>query len=288
MLRMRKSAAYWSGEMTENKTSLPEYSNPPLIEVVCGVSFAPLSQFKSVHVGQFWERVKSELPVVEEHPPIATVIESLDGLKTLGTDIQLSDMPPLPRAWFIDNTGNRLIQIQNDIFLHNWRKLSPTDRYPRYKEVYRGFIDYFGRFQTFVNEFSVGSISPTQFELTYINHISLREFGSTDSLLTELFPDFSWRVSEKRFLPRYENVNWRSSFRLPGNQGRLHISIQSAYRRPDNEPLIVLELKARGIGSDLSESGLQTWFDTAHEWIVCGFADITGSVAQTKLWGRKE
>lgn len=48
-----------------SKRPLPEYRLPPVIEVVCGVQFAPIPGFLSVHFGEFWQRVKEAYPKAE-------------------------------------------------------------------------------------------------------------------------------------------------------------------------------------------------------------------------------
>lgn len=264
---------------------LPDYEKPPVIEVVCGISFVPLERFQVVHVGMFWERLIRDFPKVEEHPPITTLIEHLGGPTSSVAAIQLVETPPLPRVWFVDNAGNGIIQIQRDAFLHNWRKLTATDQYPRFQMVMEAFTNHLDRFQAFIEEYSLGTIAPVQFELTYVNHLAQNKLWSHGKSVGALFPDFVWRNSNQRFLPNYEGVNWRTTFRLPEDAGRLNVSIQTAVRRHDNEPVVILELKARGITKERSLHALQKWFDIAHEWIVRGFADLTSEKAQKDLWG---
>ena len=256
-----------------------DYQNPPVIEVVCGVSFTPLERFQAIHVGMFWEHLKADFPGVEEHPPIGTVIERFPGPTPPTAEIQYVETPPLPRVWFLDKSGNEIIQVQRDVFLLNWRKLAPTDEYPRFRIVMGNFRNHLERFRTFVEEQSLGSITPIQYELTYVNHVVEGPLWSQGKSVGELFPDFVWRKPSERFmpfLPNYEAANWRTTFRLPEESGRLHVSIQTAFRRTNiNEPLVVFEMKARGIGMDRSLDALPSWFNIAHEWIVRGFADLT-------------
>jgi hypothetical protein len=65
--------------------------------------------------------------------------------------------------------------------------------------------------------------------------------------------------------------------------GRLHVSIQPGWRKPDNAPLFVLELTARGAPVGASIEGAGLFFDVGHEWIVRGFKDITTS-AMHNAW----
>jgi uncharacterized protein (TIGR04255 family) len=265
---------------------LPEYDRPPVIEVVCGVSFASLAQFKIVHVGVLWERFKEEFPNFDEQPPIATAVEQLELQSIQPAAFQIVTSPPLPRAWFLDEPGNAIIQVQRDAFLYNWRKLKPDDTYPRFRSVVASFKRHLQTFAAFLKEHQLGDLAPIQCELTYVNHISEGPVWSRGKSLGDLLPDFAWRTSPKRFLPTCEAVNWRTAFRLPERQGRLHISTQMGLIQPTGEPLLVLELKARGIRSSGSFDELWPWFDTAHEWIVRGFTDVTSEKAQKELWGR--
>lgn len=269
-------------------TSLPDYAEPPVIEVICGIYFAPLETFKAVHVGNLWDAFKADFPKVEEHPPVGVAVEQLTPQVMGQAEIQLVDKPPLPRVWFVSDPGNAIIQLQRDALLHNWRKLTPSDQYPHFRSVMSGFQEHLSRFQRFVADNDLGNISPVQFELTYVNHILPSKLWSKGQPVGQIFPDFAWKKSKERFLPTYEGINWRTAFRLPDELGRLHVSIQSAMRRSDREPIMNLEMKARGIGSDRSLGAVSGWFDVAHEWIVRGFADLTSKKAQTDLWGRKQ
>lgn len=265
---------------------LPEYATPPVIEVVCGISFAPLHQFQAVHYGLLWERMKDSFPNIEEHPPFAMPVEQLEPLTIRVSEVQLMDRPPLPRVWFLDQPGNAIIQVQRDAFLHNWRKLKPDDRYPRFRTVIESFQQHLKTFGAFVADTGFGRITPIQCELTYINHIFEGPLWSKGKPLNHLLPDFQWREKRDRFLPTYEGVNWRTAYRLPEGQGRLHATTQIGFLRAAGQPLVSLELKARGINDSKSVEDIWPWFEMAHEWIVRGFTDMTSEKAQNELWGR--
>lgn len=265
---------------------LPEYARPPVIEVVCGVRFAAIEQFKAIHLGLLWERLRNDFPNVEEQPPLAISIEQLEMPSAQIQEFQFVTQPPLPRVWFLDQQGNGIIQVQRDTFLHNWRKLKPEDRYPRFQNVVASFKTHLELFAAFIEEQGLGTITPIQCELTYVNHIPEGLLWSRDKSLGELFPDFAWRSIPDRFLPNYEAVNWRTVFRLPDRQGRLHVTKQLAFLQPSGEPIVALELKARGIGGNALIGEIWPWFELAHEWIVRGFTDLTSVKAQSELWGR--
>ena len=39
---------------------------------------------------------------------------------------------------------------------------------------------------------------------------------------------------------------------------------------------------------EIGKEGMEAWFDLAREWIVCGFADLTGDEIQKTIWGRHD
>lgn len=269
-------------------TSLPEYADPPVIEVVSGVGFAPLAGFKAIHVGLLWKAFRDRFPRVEEHPPLVMPLEILTIPIAQVAEVQFAEMPPLPRVWFLDSSGNGIVQVQRDALLHNWRKLKDGDRYPRFEVVISEFREDFSVLTKFAEENDLGAILPLQYELNYVNHIHPNEYWGQGKALNKFFPDFQWRQDNRRFLPvDYEAVNWKTVIRLPDGTGRLHITIQTAFKLPERSPLLVLEMKARGMAPDQSVESVWKWFDLAHEWIVKGFSDITDEKIQIDLWGFK-
>lgn len=197
----------------------------------------------------------------------------------------VGELPP-PRVWLESGDGNRLIQVQRDRFLHNWKKERDTDIYPHYDHVIGNFRTCLATFEEFLEDRKFEKIDPIQYELTYINHILKGEGWDIPDDIGNIFPDFSRRKSEKRFLPSPETINWQTSFVFPERAGRLRVSIRLGERKSDRLPIILLELTARGIGADRSRSSMWSWFDMAHEWIVCGFTDLTAENMHKNLWRR--
>lgn len=266
---------------------LPEYENPPVSEVACGILFEPIAGLLNAYLGLLWEKYRAQYPICQEASPLMPTIEKFDGE---GTEVQtvFDEMAFLPRTWFIEAEQTGLIQVQRDRFLTNWRRAKQSDSYPRYHTVIQKFREGFSTFAEFIAAQQLGTIRPLQYELTYVDHIPQGEGWDTLADIGELFPDFSWRGNSSRFLPPYENIGWNSSFVLPDKQGRLHTKIQTARRREDGHNLIVLDLTARGIGNNPSYEGMFQWFDLAREWIVRGFADLTGEEVQNSIWRRTQ
>lgn len=270
------------GEETNN--NLPDYEAPPVAEVVCGIQFKPIKGLAGPYLGALWEKYKPEYPIVKEVEPIVPVIESYE--ETPSREMaSFEGIFGLLRTWFETKAGDGLIQVQRDRFLHNWKKGENTTNYPHYVYVIGNFRKCLATFEAFLRENNLGEIQPTQFELTYVNHIFEGEGWKSLDDIGSVFKDF-FRKPSKRFLPQPEIINWQTSFRLPDKTGRLHVSTRIGKRKSDGVPAILLEITARGISVDNTRDAMWHWFDVAHEWIVCGFADLTSDEIQATVWRR--
>jgi uncharacterized protein (TIGR04255 family) len=274
--------------MDKQANSLIHYENPPVTEVVIGVLFEPINSLLIPHFGILWEKYRSEYSDCREVPPLPPIIETFEeGQLPPKSIIEFSDLPPLPRIWFVHNSKNRIIQVQRDRFLHNWKKADPKDEYPRYYSVYERFLTHCSQFESFLEENKLGKIVPLQFEMTYVNHIPQGEGWKSLAEIASLLPDFAYRNIKGRFFPNPENINWRTAFALPKNAGRMHVNIRNGTHIETRQATLILELTVRGIGTDRSKAGMKEWFDLAHQWIVYGFADLTDEEVQKKIWKRE-
>lgn len=267
---------------------LPDYERPPVIEVIYGVQFEPLKEWRTPLIGTLWQAIKDDYPKFKEMPVLAPVLERFD--QTIPTEmaaLELLDGPPLPRLFFLDSNENWVMQVQNDRFLHNWKRMKEEDIYPRFGSVSDRFFVAWEQFFRFLESQEVSAPNITQLEITYINHIPVEKGRTTIEEIEADFLDVCWQKSHD-FLPPPETVTWTSSFLLPENKGRLHISLRPAQRRKDKSPVLLLELTARGIPNSTEMASIRSWFAMGREWIVRGFADITRQNVQQERWGRKK
>jgi uncharacterized protein (TIGR04255 family) len=271
--------------MQLSTSSFPEYDNPPVIEVVFGIQFKELKGLKVAHMGTFWEKIgKMEYPKCEEMSPLIHIVETYDQpvSKLPAGTVERVDLPPLPRLFFITKEKNHLIQLQRDRFLQNWRKLREGTEYPRYKKMFPRFLKSWELLNDFIKDLGIGQLEPDQYELTYINHISQGSGWTSLGDIEKVFPDFRCRTGD-RSLPEPESVAWRRIYGFPKATGRLHVSMQQGIDKETQKAVLVLNLTARGFSKD----NLDGWFNTAHEWIVKGFIDLTGIDVQKSVWKRK-
>jgi uncharacterized protein (TIGR04255 family) len=212
------------------------------------------------------------------------MIEPAPGQPEPGPSFQISARPELPRVWLVDQSGNRIVQVQRDRFLHNWRKLHPEDEYPRFPPVKAQFLEHWNGFLAFLTEAGLNP-EPDQCELTYVNHLRRGEGWDTLADLGDLFTTFAWRTRDN-FLPAPDNLRWSMRFLLPEGKGRLHVEVLPVRAQPSNELAVRYTLTARGRPSDIGDTAcLSTWYDMAREWIVRGFADLVEDKTDD-LWER--
>jgi len=253
--------------------SLLKFRNPPVVEVACGVSFNSIQGLDIQSVILLRDEFKKRFPTVEQHEILPVVIEEENTLRI--------DSSGIPRMWFISNDNTRIIQLQGNRFLLNWRRFPRTsnDPYPRFPGVYGDFSQLYTQFQQFVRRRGLGSVEPVQYEMTYVNYVeSVIGADSAPAL-----PDFAWRVGDQRYLPPPLAFDWQTSFLVPDVPGRMHVRIRPP---ADGEAdAAVLEITVRGRGG-ASKQSQDRWFNGAHEVAVLGFQDLTSEAIRQK-WGQE-
>ena len=87
-----------------------DFENPPLSEVVCWTQFKPLENLLAPHFGSLWEVFRSEYPQCREVAPLELVIEQFG--EPSRPRIELLEVPPLPRIWFIQKDDTRIMKFE--------------------------------------------------------------------------------------------------------------------------------------------------------------------------------
>lgn len=271
--------------MNSKDKNLPEYDAPPVNEVVIGVQFDTLTKFTAVHPGLFWQEIRNDYPKISVQPPLGSVFELFEDEKPKKIKSGLTQIPPLPRCWFLDESENQLVQLQADRFIHNWKKVTGKEEYPHYESVQAEFVKLWNLFLEFTKKEELGNIAVNQWELTYVNYIFKGDEWASMDDLQNLFSCWAGRPSES-CLPIPENIGIEVTYAFPDKFGRLHISLNPAFKKPEDTPIIRLNLTARGRLEQSDNSSISASFDLGHEWIVNGFTDFTTSKAH-EIWKRK-
>ncbi|MCD6218564.1 TIGR04255 family protein [bacterium] len=276
--------------MKENSSSFAEYENPPVSEVALSIQFESLQKLKTPYIGLLWQKYidsRSKLNKVWEQPLLKDRFELFHDEK-LAPRIELSNIPPLQRYWFLNESETELVQIQDNRFVRNWRRLDTSKDYPRYNKNREDFIKDFEIFETFLKEHNIGEILPNQCEVTYVNPIPAEGKYERPDQLHNVVTFFQSEYSDS-FLPDLENINFTLQYVIQKEDslplGRLYISLQSVTSK-DNSLIYLIKLVARGKPIGEGIDGVLGFMDIGHEWIVRGFSSVTASYMH-ELWGRK-
>jgi uncharacterized protein (TIGR04255 family) len=250
-----------------------KFEKPPLREVVFDVGFEEPAAMTAVHFGLVWESFRQEFPTTEDHPQL--IDPNFDG-----------GLLTSPRVWFIHHDDTRVIQVQKNRFIYNWRRRG--GEYPSFDVVYPEFKRHFSTFKRALEELGVPPVRARKLELKYINLIRPGDVWETYSDISRILPDLSWRSSRDRFLSGPDDLNVSFRFNMPDSNGELVASLSSGIERHTKERVLQLELRVSGATSSEGNIEIEEWFSIAHLAIVNTFVDLTSESIQHNVWGRRK
>jgi uncharacterized protein (TIGR04255 family) len=260
--------------------NLPEYTSPPLNEVAIGVQFTPAPQYSQIHAGEVWNLFKNDFPKVVEQAPLLPSFETF-GLPSPPTlQFGFGQAAVHNRYWFLSGNENELIQFQNDRLHHNWRNRGlEADSYPRFDNVLVRFSDELTSLEKLMSGYGSEKLVCNQAEVSYINHIPLREGANEISNWLRIDGAFASQSSD--FNAGYRRVLLDSE-KKP--LARFTVEAASGYD-PLGNSLLMLNFTVRGapIGNDLQ--GTIIFLNNAREIIVNEFTAITTDSAHN-FWKR--
>lgn len=268
------------------EATLPDYDNPPVVEVAIGAQFKPLDDLRAAHVGLYWSQVKSDFPDIDEKPPLPHTAQNLDDVITpKPLRLGLSNRPELPRTWFISGSGAMLLQLQRDRFVVNWRKRSDDDKYPRFPAVKETFMKEWGGFLDFLASNEIEAPTLDLLELTYVNIVPQGNGWDDMATIGHVFLPAAWS-SRSEFLRPPESMTTSMVFLLPKRDGQLSVDMGpvAAEGKPKS---LRISFSVTGLPKKTTDvEAFSSWFDRAREWVVRGFSDLM-SPSTDELWGRK-
>jgi uncharacterized protein (TIGR04255 family) len=256
------------------------FKRPPVGEVALAVQFdQPVVDLEVL--AEVTRLVRDDFPNREQHPPLPPMDEDFSvPPRGPSLHVEFASQFVLPRSWFISGDNAKLIQIQADRFVFNWRRQLAADAYPRYRPLRHLFAT---RIKQLWDALEVsGKRLPTiNFcEVTYVNHIDVpgAVSGGNHADLGEVVEIVKpWSLDG--FLPRPEDANLQTRFRITANDdsnsvGRLYVGATPAFRQ-DGLPIYVLSLVSRIIPQGEEMAAMWTALDTGRDWIVRGFEQLT-------------
>ncbi len=273
-------------------TDLPEWERPPLDEVAIAVQFQETG-LRSVHVAKLQELFGAQgLPTVEEQSNLIEQKFEVFGSHRLQFEPFFMPLErlPLPRCWFLSPDRHKLVQIQQDRFVFNWRKLEGAGEYPRFDAIYSEFAPLWAAFEEFLISTELGQPKVNQYELSYFNNITMAAGESFASAFARIFTLIGHPPSDiavRGAITRPENLKFGMSWLVSPAEdgsplGRLHADAIPAAVQGGATPIVRLTLTMRGPAS----ADMASFFSTGRESIVRVFNSITSEECHRE-WGRK-
>lgn len=155
---------------------LPQWDKPPVDEVAISIQFNDVAGFKIVHYGQLADLYRNVgLTQYEDKGAINSSFEVF-GKRVAPIQFQFQAVDvPFPRVWYMSKDKHRLVQVQPDRFVYNWRKVEGEGKYPRLNDVLPEFVDRCQQFQTFLSDHELPQLTLNQCELSYFNIIEVED-----------------------------------------------------------------------------------------------------------------
>ncbi len=283
--------------MADRPADLPDFGDPPVVEVVLSVQFSELRNYRTTHAGLLWQRkFRKVFPHFSEHPPIAPAFETFGPRTAPEVSVQFTPVPgpPVPRLWFINEDRTQLIQFQGDRFTHNWRKVESGNVYPRYEAIKRNFFKELAKVEDFLKKENIGRIEANQCEVTYVNHIVLRNDQDIRTQPEKVLRFWSGvhvdSSDEGSRLPELDDARFATRYVINNDEGspigRL-LAMAEPATGENERPIIRFSLTARGAPSKPTVSAVSEFFDIGREAIVRGFTAMT-TPTMHKIWKRKK
>ncbi len=261
-------------------SELPEFSRPPLHEVMAGVQFEPPAGYTSVDARNVWQIFRDEFPTVQEKPPLEPKFETFGGPRIVSEpELSIGPAPARTRLWFISSDESHLVQFQEDRFFLNWRRNSSPETYPRFKGIAQRFENYLDQLNDlFEAKFSTG-LKINQAEVCYINLIEVESYAEISDWIRSPVPLFN----------KLEHIAFKTSETIDDDSGepyaRLVNELQSVLIKDTKKKGLRLMLTFRGSPQTGSMKDCMNFLNEGHKRIVTRFDKYGTEQAQIN-WGR--
>lgn len=272
--------------MTRPK-DLPDFTNPPLNEVLLGLQFNQVRGYQQIYARDVWELFRNNFPRVEEQIPLPPAFETFGLPYQTHLNIGIASGPMHDRFWFLSESRDEIIQFQSDRLLHNWRKVGDQSNvYPRFENMIEKFTEEARSLAGYFSSLGPDKtdvFSVNQCEVSYINHIYPSDSGETSQ------PGFwlNFVDVEQRKLDDF-NIVFRELI-LGDNgrpNGRIICEARSALDQK-GQKIIALNITARGAPVEPNLTAALDFLKRGREMIVRMFAAVTTDSAH-KIWGRSQ
>lgn len=253
-----------------------DFQRPPVVEVALGVQFAHPVVTLDV-LSALVVRWREEYPFNEPQEPLPRVVETFDR-PIGGPTLELRLGASWPRTWLLSADQSRLIQLQPDRVIVNWRRVEEGDEYPRYATLRPWLLTVLREVLAVATEYGGPPAPIDAVEVTYVNELASPqtvEVGSHPALERMVLPV---GAVDGTFLPDPEDTGYAARFRIDegdGPVGRLVVRTDIGFRNRDGAPIYLMNLTANIVRPARDAQGVPAALDLARRWVVKGFLDLT-------------
>jgi uncharacterized protein (TIGR04255 family) len=248
-----------------------ELGHPPVAETSIGFYFQRIDGWNPVHQGALWEKFRAKYPGLEILTPV------VDAASQPKVTFDFASF--LVRTCFVDNSKTQLVQIQNGLLLHNWRKTPDAPEYQRYETIRSLLREDWTKFRTYLQEHGLKSPVVTRCEMSYFNHLVRNQEWEDFSDLPKIFN--AWRgFPQSAATGKLQMVSFAVSSRL--DNGTVNIAVQPAIRATDGKEIIQFTLSSLVEPKNSDEVELLRSLDECHENAARAFMEFTTEQARER------
>lgn len=192
----------------------PSYDEPPLVESVAAIEFAPIPHFGLSVLSQLHDLWLPKYPIVSEQPILQPTRPALQGP---GFSFEFGLVPSQTRIWMASPDQQNLVQIQHDRLILNWRRLDAS------AASYPGFSSLRDNFAELIEQFvqAVGEVSPLVTEWSYVNAIDPTVVVGSSAFAVWNEPVLAEETTP--VLTRFQHVR---AFNVVGGSGQLDMVVE--------------------------------------------------------------
>jgi uncharacterized protein (TIGR04255 family) len=248
-----------------------ELRNPPVFETSVGFYFNRVEGWHVLHQGLLWARFRERYPDFEILPPIINAQGQLR--------VELDIASPIVRTGFVDKAKNQLVQIQDGLLFHNWRKTEGLPEYMRYGSVRSSLRDDWTIFGAYLRQENLKEPSVTRCEMTYFNGLVRGEDWEDFSELADIFTSYRALPAATSF-GTVQIAAFTLVYKLP--TGIVNVGVQPAIRAADGKEIIQFALTSIAVPKSSDEQELFHSLDECHENAKRAFVDLTTDKARER------
>lgn len=187
--------------------------------------------------------------------------------------------PPI-RVWLLNQAQDRLVQIQQDRLVTNWRATEDSGEYPRYRMLRQDFEARWDDFQQFLVERVPGGARPLTVEVTYINVIEPRPSAQSVEIADVLRNQQP--IGSHLGTPVQANASY--TFNLEALDGYpSQVTLAAAPDTSRSPSPLVVQISA--LAAAVEGKGVFEVLDTAHDHVVRLFDESTTESMHDR-WGK--